>query len=422
MKNFTCLVVALLAIGIVNSQYCPAAATENALFPRINELLASTAIVAGTTVTTADTTTCVAASASFCCSVANIKTVVSGELTKIKTQLVDVGAASVKLGTNWAKIASLASTQAAAIEATTTAGELYGATAAVVKTTAAWTLAALDADFVKFKDQVVGCYAHLSSFTQRLTCFACQSAANAAGYATALGLLATATPISITPTTCAAAVTACAKVWNYLHKFGWFVHAIALANKKKDGTAATVTLPSVTTLAANYGAGFATGTAMTWADIDGAITKCGADGAASTCDAAAQAHMCRAFISPFNPAVGQLVGRSDSALFKTYDFVSKGRRALVAVSTFDIMVPSTGGIDLSTGTFSTQAITLASPVTLLAGDTTAWSTGYMAPAAGSGTTNNTTTNNTSSNSTASKSAKIVFGTIISAILAVALLN
>ena len=414
MKKFTCLLIAFLAI---NSSYCAltkcaAAATDHSFYGRINTYTASTAIT-GTSTEAGDGTVCGVTAASgdmHCAKKTEFKNAVSTELTRVKTALTDFGGNVAKIGAMWAKIGSLvnATTAAATIDGLDDAGRST-ATAAQLKTWGAYTPANFDTDFTNFKSQAQDCFTAYAQAIKKIGCDAIAAQdttwANVARWNTD-------TSISITQAGCNYLVTNCGKVWNFMHKFGWFVQVAATLNKKKD---TTVTFTAPANLAAIYAPGAGFGTALTFADIDTAVTKCGVATPGADCGDTEKGYMCRAFFAVWlgaSPAVTPF-GRGSAAFMKDYNPASAGtaRRMLVAETTGAIKIAAST-IDVQTA----QAITATPDVTFVtADDTKTWSTGYVAPSSSSSGTSSGTSTSSSSN------AKVLLGTLLS-FLAVALLN
>jgi hypothetical protein len=118
--------------------------------------------------------------------------------------------------------------------------------------------------------------------------------------------------------------------------------------------------------------------------------------------------LAQAFVEIYGEATSLGVGRATIAIADTTHTANAVRRILVA-TTGAIVVDETNGFDYLG---MTTGWTLATPVTLtLATDMKDWSHGYVAA-----TTTPTTTASTA------KNAKVVIGTILSALFAIALLN
>ena len=426
MKKFTCLLITLLSVSSVYTQACAAAATDHAFYQVINMAAyggAGSALLTTNAITTADATTCVVSGGRLCCDPAKLKTAASVEITKVKTALTEFGSNVARVGGMWAKIATLvnASTANATIDGAT-AAERSTATGEQLKGWLAYTPTAFAVDFDAFKTQAPTCFTAYWSAIQKIACDGCASLGTWADPARWNAD----TTTSINAAGCTLLVDGCAKVWYFLHRFGWFAQGVALLNKKKEATAGAVTYTAPADITTIYAAGAAaqtvapTAAVLTLADIDSSIMKCGASTAtATTCDAAAKAVVCRAFFSVWGSTI--VAGRAQATFIKDYNPVSTvARRQLAAVAA------GTGAIKINDAANSfvdlagAATITLATPVTLVAGDLTAWSAGYMAPVAGG--SGSTGSSGAGASGSTTKSAKVVIGTILSALFAVALLN
>lgn len=411
MNKFTCLLIALLAATqvIAPNTKCALAATDNSFYGRLNTYTAAAAIT-GTSAEAVDGSVCGLSTAGdmHCAKKTEFKNAITTELNRVKTALTDFGGNVAKLGAMWAKIGSLvnATTVATTIDGLTEA-ERSTATAAQFKAWAMYTPAAFDTDFTAFKGQAVDCFAAYNQAIKKIGCDAITAQDSAGAYTNPVRWNADVS-ISITQAGCDYLVEKCGKVWNFMHKFGWFVQIAASLNKKKD-TAVVFTAPA--NLAAIYAPGSSFGTALTLAEIDTAVTKCGASHSATDCVAGEKEKLCRAFFAVWLGGTAPSItpfGRGSAAFMKDYNPASAGTRRMLVAET-------TGAIKIAASTIDVQtaaAVTLVTDVTFAAGDITAWSTGYVAPSSSSAAVTATVS---------SKNAQVLFGTVLS-FLAVALLN
>jgi hypothetical protein len=420
MKKFTCLLITLLAISSVYTQNC-AAVADHSLYQILNLAAygnTGTAFVGtGTAVaTTGSDTTCGNTGTQLCCDVTKLKTAASNEVTKVKNALTEFGSNVARIGGMWAKIATLvnASTANSTIDSATSA-ERSTASADQLKGWLYYTPTQFSADFDAFKTQVPTCFSAYWSAIQRIACDGCASQAGVAGGAawTDVPRWSTDTTITISATGCSSLVDSCGKVWYFMHRFGWFAQGVALLNKKKETSGSTVTYSAPADLSGIYAAGYAAQTnptvaILTLAEIDAAIGKCGPS-VSTNCDTAAKNQVCRAFFSVWGNTIN--FGRQQTTFIKDYNPVSTVARRQLAVSqntgAIKIVDTTNAYVDLAS---STATITLATPVTLVTADLSAWSSGYGSATGGS------------SSGSSSKSAKVFIGTILSALFAVAFLN
>jgi len=193
----------------------------------------------------------------------------------------------------------------------------------------------------------------------------------------------------------------CAKVWNFVWKFGWFAQTVAYLNSKK-ATGYTYTAPAAANVYFSQGS-------ITIDTINTALTNCAANPTATACTDANKLTLVQAFAQIYGDDTRN-VGRSDNTITATTTFYSNGR--LLALGTTALVsVDDSKGFD---AVAATAVITPATDVTLVAADLAAWSTGYVAPSS-------STSGSTSTTTSSSKNAKVLFGTVLS-FLAVALLN
>lgn len=410
MKKFTILLVAFLAVSSVYTA-CPAAATDHSLIAQFNVINSGTTTLVPTTAADSAIGTCGATAGNLvkiCCVDAEVRKVVEKELTRVKAQYEGFGTAVYRFGAVLAKAASLTTAAANTTIDGITAGDatLGGATSAQIKAFTYYPAATFVADYDLFKGQVADCYAYHAAAVQKVACHACmETTGNAAPWTTL-------TTVAIKEASCNEWATKCNKVWNFLHKASWLIQSVALINKKVEKTAGAVTFNAPTT-PWGYAPGFTTIEA-----INTAITNCGSGDLTATglttCTAAHRADLCKSFIGMFAgtaTVAGVLVGRSQTTYIDgTYNPVSQAARRMLAVAT------STGAIAIdAAGVDTTATNALIFPptaaVAALATGTT-WSHGYVA----------STTSSSSSSSTTTKNAKVVIGTILSALFAIAFLN
>ena len=441
MKKFTCLLITLLAISTVYTQpYCSTTASEHTFYQLINDATAygsATVAVSNSApydfLSTDSGTVCGATYSStagsngqLCCEVPRLKTAVQKELTFVRDNLINIAAGVARLGGMWAKVATLvnASTANDTLTAASDA-DRSGATADQLKAWLYYTPTQFQADFDAFKAQAGGCFTAYSKAINTIACNGCAAqtptTANATAFVAAESKQWTLeSSIIINQAGCNAVVAACSRVYYFLHRFGWFAQGVALLNKKKETTASPVTYtpPASTAVYAPGALAFTavTGettlpalTALTFAEINTAITDCGSAATAATgCDDAAKTKVCRAFFVVWRK--GENFGRGSTAFVSSsYNPVSTvARRQLPAVGTTlnaaTRVSTLTGAIDISSSTNSVDT-----SITLPTATVDAWSSGY-ASASGS------------SSSSSSKSAKVFIGTILSALFAVAFLN
>jgi hypothetical protein len=407
--------VALLAISFVNTA-CPAADGNSV----INQLaiISGKAIplhVGAASTTDASAGTCGSVAGTLlktCCNEANTKDAVGVELGRVKAQYETFGTSVYRFGALMAKALLLinSTTTNTTLAAVTDAGQLAGATADQLKTFTYYTPTQFTADYDAYKAQVVGCFDYHSASVQKMVCAACMDTAVGTAHANHAANFGTDAIIRIKTDACTEWATKCNRVWNFLHKASWFIQTTALLNKKKD-TGTAYTFAPVTT-----NAGYAAGH-DTLANIILANDACG--GADITvadvtkCTVAFRTSLCKSFIGMFAgtvSAAGVLVGRSSTV------FIVDGhnptslaaRRMLIAAATGAVDVTATG-VDL----VAMGATIIHPPTTAVALATgTTWSHGYVATTTTAAGTTGTTANN----------AKVVIGTILSALFAIALLN
>jgi len=422
MKKFTCLLIALLAINAVYTQNCAANLADHTFYLLANQAAyggTGTGLTTNTGVANAAGYCNIATGTKLCCTQAGIKTTVNNELKFIRDSLINYAAGVARVGAMWSKISTLVgATNTSTLIDAASAPERSGATADQIKTWIKYDNVTFDTDFKGFKDNAVKCFESYALAANAVACDGCTSQSSAWDDAAILRWTQDST-ISITATTCDALVTNCARVWYFMHRFGWFAQSVALVNKKRESTSGSVTYSAVdyTELYAPGVKAVAAGSdttnfpALTVIGLDAlntAITACGgAATATSACDAATKVTVCRSFFSLYTQ--GKNFGRSDTTFIGgTYNPVSTvARRELVALitGTTGATRVSDQGLD---GTVATAVVdTTTNKIDSTA--VSAWSTGYSSSSG-------------SSSSASSKSAKVFIGTILSALFAVAFLN
>lgn len=417
MKKFTCLLVAFLAISSVYTT-CPGAA--NNFMETVVTSYGQTAPVLANGGATGVASGTICGTGLLCCDAAKTSAAVTLETNKAKTQYQTFGEKVGRFGAMMAKITTLvnASTAQTTLGAATGTELNGGVTAAQLQTFAQYTPVQYNTDFEAFKAQVVGCYDYHALAIQKSACWGCIDDAAKAQATTGTGAWATAV-FQLSQASCNEWVTKCNKVWNFMHKAGWFIHAVALLNKKKEATSGAVTFSPPANV-------YPTGHAAI-ADINTALTNCGTGDVTLTtpaaCDQTMKTNLCKSFISLWSgqAATTIAVGRSDTTfIVDAYNPTSTVARRVLAVMTGALEVPATGGVDVQASNTAVFPPTAA----IASFTTTAMSSGYTAPAASSSSSASSSTATTSSSSAATNksSAKVVISTILSAIFAIALLN
>ena len=420
MKKFTCLLVALLAAQMIYTQStCPGEAVAGTAGNSFQAMLkASTdytaapnsgVIVAKAGVGVAASGTTICNNAVMCCTVTALQAFMGTRLTALKTALTTYGMAVSKFGGYIAKIAAVASNVNISTYLTASANDLLlTETQAKAFLTQYSNATMYTNDFTAFKGQILDCFNYYQASYQKIACSACADGATAASAAFWQGSNAADTvgEVQITTASCDEWATKCNKVWAFLHRVGGAVHVAAYINFKRD---ATKTKPPT------FGGVYATATdAAGVSGVITAVTNCGTDAASATnaaCTAADRVVLCTNFIKAFDATAP--ISRIDVTNINADPTTSyPARRQLVVASTGKVLVAATG-VD----TTATNTVTLAVPATytaLASADFSAWSAGYVAPATG-GT-------GSSSAASTSSSAKVVIGTILSALFAIAFLN
>jgi hypothetical protein len=422
MKKFTCLLIALLAINAVYTQNCAAALIDHTFYQLANQAAyggTGTAVITTNGIANAAAYCDIATNTKLCCTQAGIKTTVNNELKFIRDSLINYAAGVARVGAMWSKVSTLVNaTNTSTLIDAASAPDRSGATADQIKTWIKYDNVTFDTDFKGFKDNAVKCFESYALAANAVACDGCTSQGTWDN--DAVKRWTQDSTIGITVTTCDALVTSCARVWYFMHRFGWFAQSVALVNKKRESTSGSVTYspvdytelyaPGVKAVAA--GADTTDFPALTVIALDALNTAIAACGGAATptsgCDAAAKVTVCRSFFSLYTQ--GKNFGRSDTTFIGgTYNPVSTVARrelvTLIAGTTGATRVSATNGIDGTVAAKVVDATTNKIDSTAVS----AWSTGYSSSSG-------------SSSSASSKSAKVFIGTILSALFAVAFLN
>ena len=409
MKNIACLLVVLLATQtVLSAAVCPTTVVESNFFVLMKTgtsalVDADFQLAAGTATTSA--TECGGSSATFCLTtdVTKSQAWLNARLANVKTALTSFGSVASKVGTYITKINSIANATdfATVFPTTLAADQLSGATGAqaqaFIKTFA--TPADYTTAYTNFNGQVIGCFDFIKASYQKIMCSAIQETSSKLSPWVADG------GVIINAAGCSALVAACGKVWNFFHKVQWTVSAAAYYNKKKD-TTKTYTFPA--TVAAVY-----FDSAATLDSLNTAFTNCAADSSVATCLAADKSNICKAFFKPF--ADMPLAANAITFIDTNNPVSAVTRRMLLVANTGVITIAETGHVDITSTNVKILSLPAASPTAFVAADIATWSSGYVAAGSGSGNTTNTT-------NTTTKNAKVVIGTILSALFAIALLN
>lgn len=439
MKNFTCLLLVLLATSYIIAPNCPSEAANafhaflkaDAAF---NAATTAGSISANGAAGTAVAGVCGASGVLLCCTGATLPIYANTKLANLKTAFTGFGAVANKFGAALSKmgIAAAYSNIDTLLASVATDLSLSIAQAKAIlnqySTASAYTM-----DFDAFKTQLPECFTYYSMSYQKILCHACMDAgagstmASDPFYAVTAGAT-TAGEVKITAASCSEWVGKCGKVWNFLYKVSNAVTVAAYVATKKAVAGKTYTTANLITATPPASMGNYNQVALS-ADLTAlmtGMTNCGADSSVGTCVAADKAAICKSFIKLFDATYPS--ARTDVALINADYPTVLTRRLLPTVSTGIVYVDAgTAGVDLTSANTAVTGLP-ASPTTLLAADVSAWSSGYVAPAgtgsasgsgSGSGSASGSGAGTTSSTS---KSAKVVIGTILSALFAVALLN
>jgi hypothetical protein len=332
------------------------------------------------------------ASTTFCCVEAKLRPLIKTYHTAVKdayekfyTGLAMVGAASTKL-TTLAATTTLETKVEEVITSMSGATKAQGATFAKYVSTYA-------ADFEKFKTAVSGCYTAHTAFLGRAYAWGCDN--------TYAGKFVAATlAFPIRQAACNDVVTSCGAVWAFLNRVSWMMQTVAAINKKAGGTN-TVEFPAAE--ANVYNAGTITA-------VVAAADACQAP-ADAACTTDHKKTVCQAFLNMWGT-----VPRSSAANFIAGAYDKLARRVLANEKLTGTVAVVADADGMPAVADWTKVVKPDTDVTFPA--TTAWTNGI--PAA---TTNNTTNNTTSNTSTSTtKNAKVLIGTLLTAILSIALLN
>jgi len=296
-----------------------------------------------------------------------------------------------------------------------------------------YTNTSLATDLSAFATAATGCVNWYSSIIQLSLCDAFTESAGAGSIPVRLGGQTGNASYGIAQNVCNKAVSSCSNVWYFLWKASWLAQAASyLAYYNGSTTAYTTggaefyTFPSSgpsgaiwpTAAQVNTSLSNCNGVAMT------AITSSG------TCSFQDADALCTAFINIVGGKQSAMAGITGvGASGTTYYSASALRRRLTSTADGSVYVDA-NGIDITTGTATSfvggggtapatsvaYAISATGPSSYPILSTATWSTGYVAPSSNS---TNTTTNNTT---TSGSSAQVLLGSIISAFLALALLN
>jgi len=348
-----------------------------------------------------------------CCKAAQVGVKVTDSVALLKTALTTftgglakVGAAITKLANTFttANEADTGTKLDAAVAAAAADNKMGGATKAqgIVFLKYATTY---QADFDKFKAAVPDCWGKWTSLIQRAYCYGCSDNTNPAAFFKA----ATTGPVfPLKQAECNTIAEKCAQVWGFMHRITWMMQVAANLNKQKGG-ATVPTVPAVPGSTTGYYG------SVTLTEAVAAVDGCFADPTLATaCTEPFKANLCKAFINLWTATPR---GTADNMVDGAFDKLT--RRVLLAgdIATGDVMIDATNGID-TTAVPLTTIFPPTAAADLTAPATTAWVSGYTAPT--TNTTTNTSTNTTTS--TTAKNAKVLIGTLLTAILSIALLN
>lgn len=410
MKKFTCLLLIALAITSTMAANCAVDDSNHAFLARV-KVLDATAIIAIGAAEAAGTTTACGTTAVLCCVVAKMEALVSAQQKKVRDAFIAFGAKVATIGGLYSKYATITNataigtigTPAVALAAAVEA-DRSGLTADQFKALGNYSSAAFVADYTSFAAALPDCYAKYNELIAKIACSGCANIADAANLPYQWKL-ATGGPILVKLLTSTAISDKCVKVWNFMWKTGWFVQTVAYLNSKK-GTGYTYAGPALNTLI--FGSTITGTYAVTVDAINTAFEKCA--GATTTdCTTTHKAVLTQAFVEVWGTSTTG-VGRSAMTIIDTATYYSNARRVLPA-TTGVITVDETNGLDFLG---LTPTWTLATPQVIATADMAAWSAGYVAASAGGGSS--------SSAGSAAKNAKVVIGTILSALFAIAFLN
>lgn len=421
MKKFTCLLIALLASNMVLTGTCPALPTATAGPTFIGMVVADTANfaaagnLAGASSAAGPTASCAAAGATtlMCLTGTALQTWVNTKLANLKTALTTYGAQISKFGGYIAKISAVTNYSNLTTAYLSAASTDLDITSDQAKMALSYynNSATYTADFALFTGQLETCFTAYSMIYQKVACIgAAEATANVAPF-TGTNADTNGADIKINVASCLDWATKCNKVWSFLHKVGSSVHVAAYINKKRD-TTKTYTVPKFSDSSIYYSAG----TTALVTSIFTAVTNCAVDASAANtaCLPADRLALCQSFSKLYDATMP--IARTSLTFLSTNDpttsFTST-RRQLSTVTTGAVVVTDTASLDLTAATAYTVGLG-ATPTTFASADYSTWSAGYVAASSGS--------SSSSSSSSTTKSAKVVIGTILSALFAVAFLN
>lgn len=375
MKKFTCLLLMLAAISLVDSQNCYYnyyyTTDQYSFYNRINSYVSNT-FNQYWYAATKDSTTCFPAGTNSCCDPANLKSVVAIETSRVKKAIVDFGSNVARIGQMWSKISTLVN--APDLDATLANSSLEdrsGVSVAKFKEWSQYSPAQIQQDFLGFKEQASLCMDGYIDAIHKTICYGCKQdfTYNNPGPAIAGNGI-----ITITQESCNFMVESCNKVWGFMHRFGWLVQAVALLNKRKDGAVTYVPDAKV------YSPGFYTDANETPVaggaeEVDVAVKNCNPSPGNVYCTDSLKTILCRSFIGIWQNRDENVVGRSSITFIKSpYNPASSiNRRNLVQANLAGVIQVGTSGIDLTPA--NTNSVTLATPIELLASETSTWSSG-----------------------------------------------
>jgi hypothetical protein len=423
MKKFTCLLITLLAINVVRCP-CPdypAAGTNGNPFLKLvsadttnvasgDNLKAGTADTSSAGVCATGTGT-----SKLCVKEAAFKAWVNARLASVKSALTGFGAQVSKFGGYLSKVAMVVNYSNLSTAYFASASTELGVTADQAKTLLSYYTNATvyDNEFKAFTGQIETCFTWYSTLYQKVACAGGLEGSTAAPFVGKSDDTVGA-DLVIKVDACADWATKCNKVWSFIHKVSSVVHVAAYINKKRD-TSKTYTVPKFT----DTDVYFKPSTVSTAYDVSAlitAITNCGSDAAGTNtaCTAADKKVLCTSFTKAFdaNP-----IARTSVTFLSTNDPTTSftaNRRALVGATVGTIEVSDTGAVDI-VGSSLLLGLPSNGATTLTSTDYSTWSTGYVAPPTGG-------SSSSSSGSSTKKSAKVVIGTILSALFAIAFLN
>jgi hypothetical protein len=429
MKKFTCLLVTLLAIQYATAT-CPGVASDATAGNSFQALLMSStdytgASPAGTAFTTS--TNSIGASSAICGNVAQccvstaLANFVNVRLANLKTALTTFGAAVSKFGGYLTKVAAVASNTNISTYLTSVSTDLLLTDVqAKAFLTQYSTPATYTTDFSAFTGQLVDCFNQYKAAYQKIACQGCSEGTTTTlggaaiwlgGGTTNAASTSTVGEITISATSCSTWVNQCIKVFTFLHRVGGAVHVAAYINKKRDSTKTAV----IGTFATAYHS-LATSDAAGVTAVITAFTNCAADSTVSTCTTTTtgdKATLCKAFIKAFDTTMP--IARLDVTNLNADPTSSypSSRRQLVTISTGKLLIAADGtGVDTTSANTAVIDLPTTGTTTFATTDFATWSAGYVAP----------TVATSSSAVSTTKSAKVVIGTILSALFAVAFLN